>query len=930
MNVVIVESAAKAKTINKYLGSGYKVIASYGHVRDLPAKDGSVEPDHDFNMHWEVDTKSQKIMREIAEAVKKADKLILATDPDREGEAISWHILQILNQKKALGKDTEVERVAFNAITKQSILAALKEPRKIDEPLVDAYLARRALDYLVGFTLSPVLWRKLPGSRSAGRVQSVALRLVCDREAEIEAFKTEEYWTIEALLSTAKNEDVRSRLVAIDGTVLKKLDIKDEATATAIRKALLGQDFRIASVEKKATKRNPFPPFTTSTLQMDASRKLGFSAKQTMQIAQRLYEGVDIGGETVGLITYMRTDGVQIVPEAVSQIRDVISAEYGKNYTPFAREYKTKAKNAQEAHEAIRPTDPRRKPDQVRKHLEKDQAALYDLIWKRTIASQMAAADIEQTTAEIDVKGSDGKAYGLRANGSVLMFDGFLKVYEEGRDDRVRTIEKGKDDTADEDDDSRRLPPLAVGDRLKDKEISADQHFTQPPPRFSEATLVKRMEELGIGRPSTYASTMAVLVDRDYVRIEKKRLIPEDKGRLVIAFLESFFKRYVEYDFTADLEEKLDLISNDELEYKQVLRDFWRDFMAAVGEIKDLRVGDVLEALNEMLGPHVFPDKGDGSDPRLCPKCGTGRLSLKISGKYGAFIGCGNYPECNYTRQLTQSSDGDAAALDGKILGYNDDGLAVTMKTGRFGPYIQLGEAEGDEKPKRSSIPRGIDAATLDFERAMQLLSLPRDVGEHPDEGGMITAGLGRFGPFIVHEKDGAKTYVNLESLEDVFTIGLNRAVTLIAEKRAGGGKSRFQRNAPKVVKDLGVHPSEGGAVQVLEGRYGPYVTHNKVNATVPKAKNPAELTMDEAVALINERIANGGGKKGKPARGAKAKAAKDDKPAKAPKADKAAAPKAAKKPAATKTAAAKAEKAPAKKAPATAAGAKKLARAKA
>ncbi|MBS0249556.1 MAG: type I DNA topoisomerase [Proteobacteria bacterium] len=930
MNVVIVESAAKAKTINKYLGSGYKVIASYGHVRDLPPKDGSVEPDHDFNMHWEVDTKSQKIMREIAEAVKKADKLILATDPDREGEAISWHILQILNQKKALGKNTEVERVAFNAITKQSILAALKEPRQIDEPLVDAYLARRALDYLVGFTLSPVLWRKLPGSRSAGRVQSVALRLVCDREAEIEAFKTEEYWTIEALLSTAKNEDVRSRLVAIDGTALKKLDIKDEATATAIRKALIGQDFRIASVEKKATKRNPFPPFTTSTLQMDASRKLGFSAKQTMQIAQRLYEGVDIGGETVGLITYMRTDGVQIVPEAVSQIRDVISAEYGKNYTPFAREYKTKAKNAQEAHEAIRPTDPRRKPDQVRKHLEKDQAALYDLIWKRTIASQMAAADIEQTTAEIEVKGSDGKAYGLRANGSVLMFDGFLKVYEEGRDDRVRTIEKGKDDTSDEDDDSRRLPPLAVGDRLKDKEISADQHFTQPPPRFSEATLVKRMEELGIGRPSTYASTMAVLVDRDYVRIEKKRLIPEDKGRLVIAFLESFFKRYVEYDFTADLEEKLDLISNDELEYKQVLRDFWRDFMAAVGEIKDLRVGDVLEALNEMLGPHVFPDKGDGSDPRLCPKCGSGRLSLKISGKYGAFIGCGNYPECNYTRQLTQSSDGDAAALDGKILGYNDDGLAVTMKTGRFGPYIQLGEAEGDEKPKRSSIPKGIDAATLDFERAMQLLSLPRDVGEHPDEGGMITAGLGRFGPFIVHEKDGAKTYVNLESLEDVFTIGLNRAVTLIAEKRAGGGKSRFQRNAPKVVKDLGVHPSEGGAVQVLEGRYGPYVTHNKVNATVPKAKNPAELTMDDALALIAERIANGGGKKGKPARGSKAKAAKEDKPAKAPKAAKDAAPKAVKKPAAAKASAPKAAKPPAKKTATESAGTKKLARAKA
>jgi DNA topoisomerase I len=930
MNVVIVESAAKAKTINKYLGSGYKVIASYGHVRDLPPKDGSVEPDQDFMMHWEVDAKSQKIMREIAEAVKKADKLILATDPDREGEAISWHILQILNQKKALGKDTEVERVAFNAITKQSILAALKEPRQIDEPLVDAYLARRALDYLVGFTLSPVLWRKLPGSRSAGRVQSVALRLVCDREAEIEAFKTDEYWTIEALLSTTKGEDVRSRLVAIDGTALKKLDIKDEVTATAIRKALIGQDFRVASVEKKATKRNPYAPFTTSTLQMDASRKLGFSAKQTMQIAQRLYEGVDIGGETVGLITYMRTDGVQIVPEAVSQIRDVIAAEFGKNYTPFAREYKTKAKNAQEAHEAIRPTDPRRKPDQVRKHLEKDQAALYDLVWKRTIASQMAPADIEQTTAEIEVKGSDGKAYGVRANGSVLMFDGFLKVYEEGRDDRVRTIDKGKDDTSDDDENNRRLPPLAVGDHLKDKEISADQHFTQPPPRFSEATLVKRMEELGIGRPSTYASTMAVLVDRDYVRIEKKRLVPEDKGRLVIAFLESFFKRYVEYDFTADLEEKLDLISNNELEYKQVLRDFWRDFMAAVGEIKDLRVGDVLEALNEMLGPHVFPDKGDGSDPRLCPKCGTGRLSLKISGKYGAFIGCGNYPECNYTRQLTQSADGDAAALDGKILGYNDDGLAVTMRTGRFGPYIQLGEAEGDEKPKRSSIPKGIDAATLDLERAMQLLSLPREVGMHPDEGGAITAGLGRFGPFIVHEKDGAKTYVNLESMEDVFTVGLNRAVTLIAEKRAGGGKSRFQRNAPKVVKDLGVHPTEGGPVQVLEGRYGPYVTHNKVNATVPRAKDPASLTMDEALALIAERIANGGGKKGKPARGAKAKATKEAKPTKtatkSAKAVKTDAPKAS----APKPAATKAAKSAAKKPASASAGAKKLARAKA
>ncbi len=872
MNVLIVESAAKAKTINKYLGSGYKVIASYGHVRDLPAKDGSVEPDKDFAMHWDIDGKSQKIVREIAEAVKKADKLILATDPDREGEAISWHLLDILAQKKALKKDLAIERVAFNAITKQSILAALKEPRKIDGPLVDAYLARRALDYLVGFTLSPVLWRKLPGSRSAGRVQSVALRLVCDREAEIEAFRTDEYWTIEAQLSTPKNDDFRARLTAVAGTTLKKLDIKDEATATAIKAAIEKQTFKVASVEKKAAKRNPYAPFTTSTLQMDASRKLGFSAKQTMQVAQRLYEGVDIGGETVGLITYMRTDGVQIVPEAVSQIRDVISAEYGRNYTPFAREYKSKAKNAQEAHEAIRPTDPRRKPEDVRRQLhDKDQAALYELIWKRTIASQMAPADLEQTVAEIEVKGRDGKDYGLRANGSVVTFDGFLRVYEEGRDDKFRYVQKGKDDPEGEDEDNRRLPPLAAGDIVKDKQIDADQHFTQPPPRFSEATLVKRMEELGIGRPSTYASTMATLVDRDYVKIDKKRLIPQDKGRLVVGFLENFFMRYVEYDFTASLEDKLDLISNGDLDWKQVLRDFWKDFTAAIDDIKDLRVGEVMEALNEMLAPHIFPPKEDGSDPRACPKCSTGRLSLKPS-RYGPFVGCENYPECNFRRQLTQSDDD--ASLDGKLLGYDDQGAAVTLRTGRFGPYVQLGEAEGDEKPKRSSLPKGVDAATLDLERALQLLSLPREVGTHPETGTPITAGLGRYGPFILH--DG--TYANLDSMEDVFSIGLNRAVTLLAEKRAGGGKSRFQRAAAQVLKDFGEHPTEGGKLQILNGRYGPYVSHNKVYATVPKAKKPEEVTLEEALQLLQERIEKGGGKK--PAKKAKApakKAAKDD-----------------------------------------------------
>ncbi len=908
MNVVIVESPAKAKTINKYLGKAYKVMASFGHVRDLPSKDGSVEPDNDFTMHWDVDAKSQKILKEISEAVKNADKLILATDPDREGEAISWHILQVLQKKKVLSKDTEVERVAFNAVTKQAIQSAMAKPRQIDQPLVEAYLARRALDYLVGFTLSPVLWRKLPGARSAGRVQSVALRLVCDRELEIETFRTEEYWTIEALLVTAKNEEVKARLVAIGGETLKKFDIANEAKALAIKAAIQGGAFTVASVEKKAVKRNPFAPFTTSTLQQEASRKLGFSAKQTMQLAQRLYEGVDIGGETVGLITYMRTDGVEIVPEAIAEIRGEIEKLYSKRFVaPFIRDYKSKAKNAQEAHEAIRPTDISRLPKDVKKHMKPDEAELYELIWKRALASQMASAELEQTTAEITVPGKDGKTYGVRATGSVVKFDGFLKLYSEGRDDDP------------DDEDNRILPPLAAGDRLKDRGIDASQHFTQPPPRFTEATLVKRMEELGIGRPSTYASTLAVLRDREYVRLDKKRLIPEDKGRLVIAFLESFFKRYVEYDFTADLEEKLDLISDHRLEWRQVLRDFWSDFTGAIDEIKDLRVGDVMEALNEMLGPHIFPSREDGSDPRSCPQCGTGRLSLK-PGRYGPFIGCSNYKEedgsCNYRRGISPNAENP---LDGKVLGFDPDtGLPVTVRTGRFGTYLQLGDQkdyEEGEKPRRSSIPKGIDAATIDLDHALKLLNLPRQVGEHP-EGGRIVAGLGRFGPFIVHEvSENEKTYVNLPNIEDLFSIGINRAVTLIAEKKAGGGKGRFGRAASRnVLKDLGEHPSEGGKIEVLEGRYGPYVSHNKVNATIPKDKDPKSLTQDEAIALLEERIAKGGGKK--PARKSAARA----KPKAAPKSDSKTA--ATSKPAAKKTAA--------KKAPVTNAAAKKPATKKA
>ncbi len=876
MNVVIVESAAKAKTINKYLGSSYKVIASFGHVRDLPAKDGSVEPDNDFAMHWASDDdRSKKVMREITEAVRNADKLILATDPDREGEAISWHLLEILNQKKAIKKGMPIERVAFNAVTKQAIQAALAAPRQIDEPLVSAYLARRALDYLVGFTLSPVLWRKLPGARSAGRVQSVALRIVCDREAEIEAFKTDEYWTIDATLATAKAETFPARLTAIDGNALKKLDIKDEASASAIKAAIEGGDFRIAGVDKKAAKRNPYAPFDTAGLQMDASRKLGFSAKQTMNLAQRLYEGVDIGGETVGLITYMRTDGVTIVPEAINAIRGLIAREYSQKYVaPFIREYKTKAKNAQEAHEAIRPTDVTRRPEHVAKHLDKDQARLYELIWKRAVASQMASAELEQTSATIEVSGRDSKRYGLRASGSVVQFDGFLKLYEEGRDDRLRVIEKGKDDTADADGDSRRLPALAQGDKLTERGIEANQHFTQPPPRFTEASLVDRLKELGIGRPSTYASTLATLEDREYVKVDRKRLIPADKGRLVTAFLEAFFKRYVEYDFTADLEEKLDLISDGKLAWKDVLRDFWTNFTGALDGIKELRVSDVMEALNELLGPHVFPPREDGSDPRACPVCATGRLSLKPS-KFGPFVGCSNFGNevtpCRYTRQLTQSDSDipDASGPDGKLLGYDDEtGMAVSLRAGRFGPYLQLGDAKDydDEKPKRSSIPKGIDAATIDLEKALQLLRLPREVGIHPETQTAIVAGLGRYGPFLLH--DG--TYANLESIEDVFTVGLNRAVTLLAEKRAGKGGGRFGRAAARqVLKDLGEHPDLGGKIEVLNGRYGPYISHNKVYANVPKGTEPTAVTVDQAVSLLAERAAKGPSKKA----GKKAKA---------------------------------------------------------
>lgn len=871
MNVVVVESPAKAKTINKYLGSGYKVLASFGHVRDLPAKDGSVLPDQDFEMLWEVDTASQKRMKDIADAVKSSDGVFLATDPDREGEAISWHVLDLLKKKRVIG-DKPVKRVVFNAITKKAVLDAMANPRDIDTPLVDAYLARRALDYLVGFNLSPVLWRKLPGARSAGRVQSVALRLVCDRETEIERFVAEEYWNISALLKTPRGDEFEAKLVSHQGKRMQRNSVTNGEQANAIKALLEGAAFAVDSVEAKPVKRNPGPPFTTSTLQQAASSKLGFSASRTMQVAQKLYEGIDIGGETVGLITYMRTDGVQMAPEAIEAARGAVADQFGPRYVPEKpRFYSTKAKNAQEAHEAIRPTDFNRSPDKVRRFLDADQQRLYDLIWKRGIASQMASAEIERTTVEI-LADNKGEKAGLRAVGSVIRFDGFIAAYTDQREDG--------EPAEDGDDEDGRLPEINAREALAKQKVNASQHFTEPPPRYSEASLIKKMEELGIGRPSTYAATLKTLSDREYVITDKRKLVPHSKGRLVTAFLENFFTKYVEYDFTADLEEKLDKISAGELNWKDVLRDFWNDFFSQIEDTKELRVTNVLDALNEALAPLVFPKREDGSDPRICQVCGTGNLSLKL-GKYGAFVGCSNYPECNYTRQLTSEGGAEAEANgnnEPRALGKDPvTDEEITLRSGRFGPYVQRGDGKD---AKRSSLPKGWAPADIDFEKALSLLSLPRDVGPHPETGKMISAGLGRYGPFVLH--DG--TYANLEGIEDVLSIGINRAVTVLAEKKANpGGRGR---TAAVALKELGEHP-DGGAITVRDGRFGPYVNWGKVNATLPKGKDPQTVSVEEALVLIAERAAKDGGKtkaKKSPAKAAKAKAgdATEAKPKKA------------------------------------------------
>ncbi len=855
--LVIVESPAKAKTINKYLGKDYTVLASFGHVRDLPPKDGSVRPDEDFAMSWDVSDRGKKTLKEIRDALKDADTLILATDPDREGEAIAWHVKEHLEEKNALkGKDTK--RVTFNEITKAAVQKAFEQARDLDEHLIQAYLARRALDYLFGFTLSPVLWRKLPGSKSAGRVQSVALRLISEREAEIEVFKADEYWTVDTLLKNPDGAHFKARLTHLAGNKLDKLDIPDEAKANAAVERIRHKELKVQSVEKKQSRRNPAAPFITSTLQQEASRKLGFGATATMRTAQKLYEGVDIKGETVGLITYMRTDGITLSGEAIAQARDVIGQKYGDKYLPKSpRAYKSKAKNAQEAHEAIRPTDLSRDPDSLKPYLDEAGLKLYTLIWKRTIACQMESAVLDQVGVDIS-DGTDDVV--LRATGSVIAFDGFFKVYREGFDD----------DKKSDDDDDRILPPLEEGDKIGLLDIMPEQHFTQPPPRYTEASLVKKLEELGIGRPSTYASIIQVLQDRDYVRLDQKRFIPEDRGRIVVTFLKNFFPRYVEYDFTASLEDDLDAISGGHVAWKQALALFWKDFSAAVEQTKDLTITQVIDQLNEELAPHFF------ADGRKCPSCDTGELSLKL-GKFGAFIGCSNYPECNYTRRLEVPKEGEETGgldLDAgpKELGSNDEGRAVSIRKGPYGVYVQMEPSDPEnkkEKPKRQGLPKGVSPADVTLEKALDLLALPRELGKHPDTGEMVEAGIGRYGPYLKH--DGR--FVSLPKDEDVLTVGLNRAVDIIANAPVKGGRGASGAGG-KPIKVLGKHPDSGEEIGVYSGRYGPYVKHKKTMASLPKDLQPEQATLEGALELLAKKEGAAKGKKKTAAKKAPAKKA--------------------------------------------------------
>lgn len=837
MQLVIVESPAKAKTIEKYLGKDFKVLASYGHVRDLPPKDGSVRPDEDFAMDWELYRDKQKRFKEISDAAKDASRLVLATDPDREGEAISWHVQELLKKRKAL--PTNVDRVTFNAITKQAVTDAMKSPRELDTDLIDAYLARRALDYLYGFTLSPVLWRRLPGAKSAGRVQSVALRLICEREHEIEIFKPDEYWSVLAKLEHDGSE-FEARLFKYKGDKLDKLALGNEGAAAEAKAAVEQGRFTVEEIETKPLKRNPAPPFTTSTLQQEAARKLGYSASHTMRLAQSLYEA--------GAITYMRTDGVQMDGSAIAAARDAIGERYSSEYLPEKpRHYSTKAKNAQEAHEAIRPTDFRRESAG-----SGDEAKLYSLIFKRAIASQMATAQLERTT--VTLRDATGQ-HELRATGQVVKFPGYFAVYQEGRDDR-------------DDDEDGLLPVLRQGDVPSKKAVEANQHFTQPPPRFTEASLVKRLEELGIGRPSTYASTIQTLRDRDYVRMEKNRFFAEESGRLLTAFLERFFPQYVAYDYTAGLEDELDTVSDGREDWKELLSQFWRDFKPKTEEVMERKPSEVTEVLDEYLSDYLFPPRADGEDPRFCPQCAKdgregGRLALR-GGRYGAFVACANYPECKYTRRFAQpGADGEDGGDDGVMGRHPETDLEIHRKSGRFGPYVQMGEGKD---AKRASIPKDLD--DFDLEWAIKLLGLPRIVGQHPDTGSDIEAGLWRYGPAVRHEGK----YGKLQNTREIFEIGMNRAVDLIAEAaNRGGGRGRASREP---IKTFGEHPKSGGEMKVLDGRYGPYVTDGSTNATIPKDIKPEDITEAQAIELIDARAAKGPAKKRKRKAPAKKKAA--------------------------------------------------------
>ena len=813
MKLVVVESPAKAKTIEKYLGEGHRVLASFGHVRDLPPKDGSVDPEHDFAMEWQVSPDRSRQLKAIADEAKKADALILATDPDREGEAISWHVQEVLRQKKAL--PAKVERVTFNAITNSAVTEAMKKPRGLDEDLIDAYKARRALDYLVGFTLSPILWRKLPGAKSAGRVQSVALRLIVDREREIEIFRPQEYWQVGATFEK-DGQSFTARLAQLDGQKIERMTIGNRGEADAAKAVVEAGRFTVSSVETRPFAKNPPPPFTTSTLQQEAARKLGFSASHTMRVAQGLYED--------GSITYMRTDGIDMAPEAVSAARRAIASRYSAGFVPDRpRQYQSKIKNAQEAHEAIRPTD----FDRSRAG-SGDHARLYELIYNRALASQMASARLERTTVEL--ADGTGRAM-LRASGQVVLFPGYLTLYEEGRDEKA------------DDEEGARMPVLSEGDAPLKTGVEATQHFTQPPPRYSEASLVKRLEELGIGRPSTYASILQTLKDREYVRVEKGRFLPEESGRLVTAFLERFFERYVSYDYTAELEEELDDVSGGRLDWQKLLDDFWRDFKPKAGEVMDQKPSEITAAIDEFLAPWLYPPRKGGGDPRLCPQCGTGRLSLR-GGRFGAFVACSNYPDCKYTQKFGQGGDQAQSEAPTEL------GDGIMLKTGRFGPYVERGD-------RRASIPKDVPLEDVTAEVAERLLSLPREIGPHPETGKPITASIGRYGPYLAH--DGK--YAKLGSTAEVFETGMNAAVAKLADAASGGGRQRAASREPVAV--LGKHPANGGEIKVMAGRYGPYVTDGTTNATLPKGVDPKAITLDEAVRLIDERAAQGPAKKG-------------------------------------------------------------------